>query len=249
MSGKLKVEFIDNSKSQYDANAAAIKLPLVTGKYGTLFLGDNNSAAMLQLQSRKVKKVICSSSELFGYCKEPNIDYTKFDPDDYDIPVPEKKQTKVDPAQYKGIHKGFDDMFSIISGALQSNQNVLVFCENGVSKSATVVLYYLMRSAGYTLQQSIASLEKARNLKTKLKPSLCKKLLFLEKSIQGVNSMYLDGKDFNPINKSSINFDSMKTSANNKGRRNGANGFMILGGITLFFAVIFGVIYSITGKV
>ena len=82
MSSKLKVEFIDNSSSQYDDNACRIKYAESGSGGGKLYLGDRFAASYVQLKARNCKTVVNCCQDMHGFAKEVDVNYLKIDPDD-----------------------------------------------------------------------------------------------------------------------------------------------------------------------
>lgn len=222
---KLKVEFVDTSSSQYDDNAASIKFANGSEKpRGSLFLGDQYSMSFVQLKFRKVKSVVCCSSELFGYCKESDIEYFKFDPDDKKI-------------------SSFIDCFEFIDKKLAKGNNVVVCCENGYGKSAVIIIYYLLKRNKWSLYETFENVRKSRGT-IRLKPSLCKLVLQMEKELIGTLSMELDGKNLvclKPSNLSSQSSTVPKTSSS-------SSGWVVLGVGVVVVSVLYGALYAVTGK-
>ncbi|CAD8061285.1 unnamed protein product [Paramecium primaurelia] len=60
------------------------------------------------------------------------------------------------------ISNVFERSFLFIEKALKSQQNVLVHCAAGISRSATLVLAYLMKSYQYTVEQALRYLKQKR---------------------------------------------------------------------------------------
>ncbi|CAK86134.1 unnamed protein product (macronuclear) [Paramecium tetraurelia] len=60
------------------------------------------------------------------------------------------------------ISNVFEKSYLFIENALKSQQNVLVHCAAGISRSATLVLAYLMKSYQYTLEQALRYLKQKR---------------------------------------------------------------------------------------
>ena len=58
------------------------------------------------------------------------------------------------PAQHMCFVKVFENSFKLIDEARNANSRVLVHCRGGRSRSVTVVIAYLMRTYGLTLQQA-----------------------------------------------------------------------------------------------
>ena len=81
MSNKLKVEFIDNSASQYDSNASEIEYG-DNSKGGKLYLGDRFASSFVQLKFRNCRTVVSCCVDMHGFAKESDVNYLKIDPDD-----------------------------------------------------------------------------------------------------------------------------------------------------------------------
>ena len=62
------------------------------------------------------------------------------------------------------IENHFEDVNSFISNACQSGGKVLVHCDQGVSRSATAVLAYLMKERGMSVDQAFAYLQSKRGI-------------------------------------------------------------------------------------
>lgn len=222
MSKGLKVEFIDNSATQYDDNAVLIDYPNRQKSHGKLYLGDQFSSSYVQLKARNIISVVCCSSELFGYCKETNVTYSKIDPDDY--------------------QKYGDNFIKFIDDKLVNGKNVLVNCENGIGKSATIILLYLMKAKNLSLKDGKSIIEKYWK-SIKIKPSLANLLLKVEKSTLGYNSLIYDGKNFQKLVA-----DLPNGVTNGKPSKNSSSGFFIISAVVIFFGVLYGALYALTGK-
>jgi len=75
---------------------------------------------------------------------------------------------------------------------LSSGKNVLVFCYNGRSKSAAVVIYYLLKR-GETLQSAVTELKRARET-VNIPPDLVRYLIDEEVRQKGKTSIALGGR-------------------------------------------------------
>ena len=75
----MKVTYIDNSSKQYDASASLITIPNVN-TVGKLYIGDMNSASMVQLEHRSIVCCINCATDLHRYSKEKNVIYVNIDP-------------------------------------------------------------------------------------------------------------------------------------------------------------------------
>mmetsp|Transcript_22141 Transcript_22141/g.30371 ORF Transcript_22141/g.30371 Transcript_22141/m.30371 type:complete len:218 (-) Transcript_22141:66-719(-) len=217
----MKVEFIDNSASQYDENADRIKVPFKSkSKMGKLFLGDSSSASFLQLKSRSCKNVVNCSREMHGFARETDVNYLKIDPDDENVNI-------------------FEDSYVFIDSFREKGKNVLVHCENGINKSAAIVLYYLMKKCDMSLGESYKFLKSQRKKEIKIRPQILQQLIAAEKRIRGTISIVLDGRKV-------VFLDNLKRSTK---AGNSISPFYILIGIAVFFAAVFLGIYLLTGKV
>jgi hypothetical protein len=224
MSNRLKVEFIDNSATQYDSNACEVSYNGGSGK-GKLYLGDRFAASYVQLKARNCKTVVNCCQDMHGFAKETDVNYLKIDPDDED-------------------DDHLDESFKFIQAALNSFKTVVVHCETGYSKSAVVVLYFLMVKNGCTLGDSYDELRISRG-DLKIPPRLAKLLLKKEKVLRGINSMELNGKVLTRLDKSGLKFNAGKSSAKSKS----SNTAVFVGlGVVAFFGVLYAVLVAITGK-
>ena len=227
----LKVEFVDNSSSQYDENAGCIKLndKSITGK---LYLGDRFSSAFLQLKSRSCKYMVSCSSDMHGFCKESDVKYLKIDPED------ERE-------------KFWEDSFTFILNALQSGNNVTVNCETGNQKSALIVLYFVMKHMSFSLAESYKLVRRYRP-SIRITQSMGKIILKAEKKLRGFQSMMInEDRLLSPIGDLSINPTLSKDSTKKKTSkvRPSVHPLTIALGTLGFFGVVFAIIYSITGKI
>jgi hypothetical protein len=75
----MKVTYIDNSSKQYDASASLLTIPNVK-TVNKLYIGDMNSASMVQLQHRSIVCCINCATDLHRYSKEKNVTYVNIDP-------------------------------------------------------------------------------------------------------------------------------------------------------------------------
>lgn len=226
MSSNLKVEFIDNASSQYDANADWIKVESIKSK-GKLYLGDRYSASYIQLKFRNCKTVVNCCTDTHGLARETDVKYLKIDPTTGD--------------------NCFAESFEYIDTNLDNGKNVVVHCENGLGKSAVIVLYYLMKKKSIDLAESYRYLKKYRK-GLKLPPSLLTIIMEAEKSLRGSSSVMYD-KNARKI----VFLDELGFTNRNKTTKNVSNKsnivYYIVFGLGVFFAVVFGTIYLITGKI
>lgn len=52
------------------------------------------------------------------------------------------------------IHKYFDEAHSFIERALQNNEKILVHCRAGISRSATIIISYIMKTKKMNLDEA-----------------------------------------------------------------------------------------------
>jgi hypothetical protein len=221
MTSKLKVEFVDNSATQYDENAVRIKLGLGKSS-GKLYLGDRHSGSYVQLKFRECNRVVNCSSEMHAFAKEPDVKYLKMDPNNEE-------------------DNNLGDAFDFIENELVKNHNVVVQCENGLNKSAATMVYYVMRKKSLTLADSYRLIYKLRTIK--ISPSLMQILMGEEKKLFGCVTVALDGRKV-------LFLDEESTEVKPKSKpSNPYSPLLILGGVGGFFAVLFGALYLATGKI
>ncbi len=227
MSNSLKVEFIDNSSSQYDENAARIKLGLGKAS-GKLFLGDRAAGSYVQLKFRDCKHVLNCSQEMHGFAREPDVKYLK-----------------IDPADEENNH--LDEAVAFIDKELAKKHNILVQCETGANKSAAVLLYYIMTKKSISLADSYRMLNEMRSIK--IAPSIMRILLAEELKLRGCVTISLDGRNVVFLDEVSKSLSSITKKTAKKVNNNPYLPLYVLGGIGGIFGVIFGAIYLITGKI
>eukprot|EP01036_Dinobryon_divergens_P036170 gene36170-47027_t len=224
--GGLKVEFIDNSSSQYDEYADRIKFSLKTRtdkrKLGKLFIGDRYSASFLQLEWRKCKSVVNCCKEIHGLSRETDVQYLKLDPEEDEG------------------DDSFQKSFPFIDASLEKGNNVLVHCESGLNQSAAIAIYYIMKKKDINLADSYKIVKEQRKKAIKIRPALTQKLIKAEKFLRGSISIMLDGRKV-------IFLDAI-------GKRSSGSGtsyvpYYTAFAVAAFFAVIFLGIYLATGKI
>jgi hypothetical protein len=228
MSKKLKVEFIDNSATQYDSNASLIDYGAAAGQ-GQLYLGDRFSSSFVQLKARNCKTVVSCCVDMHGFAKEADVNYLKIDPDD------------------EG-NDHFDEAFKFIDANLSKNKNVVVYCENGFSKSAVILCYFLMKKRSISLGQSYNILQKCRG-GMRLPPRLVTLLMQAEKKQRGINSIKLDGK-FVTVLDGRLDLSGGRSPVRGGGKvTKGSNTGMYVGiGVAAFFGILYAILVAVTGK-
>eukprot|EP01038_Epipyxis_sp_PR26KG_P009925 gene9925-13349_t len=225
METKLKVEFIDNSSSQYDGNASEIKLEK-NKNCGKLFLGDRYAASYVQLKFRSCKSVINCSKDLHGFSKEPDVKYLNIDPE-----IDENNNY-------------FEEAYNFIEQELMNGRNIVVYCESGNGKSAAVVIFYVMKKKSVSLCDSYRLLQTfKKDIRTR--PDLMKILIQSEKKLRNSVSMAVIGRKVEFLDSYDMKYQPNKDGKN---KSKGTNPIYILVGITAFFAIVYGILVAITGK-
>lgn len=228
MSNKLKVEFIDNSASQYDSNASEIQFG---GEGGKLYLGDRFASSFVQLKARNCKTAVSCDVDMHGFAKEADVNYLKVDPDDE-----------------KNDH--LEEAYEFINNNLTKKKNVVVFCETGLGKSAVVLCYFLMKKLNTSLGESYSILQRCRG-GIRMPPRLVKVLMKHEKKARGVNSIELDGKYVKVLD-GGLDFSKRiaKRNPSGGGAKKGPNntGMYVGVGVAVFFGVLYAILVAVTGK-
>ena len=159
----MKVTFTDTSANQYESSADQVKFS-EDSKLGKLYIGDRDCASFLQLRSRKCLTVVNCAADMHGLSGEKDVKYLNIDPD---------------------LNNNYEDSFIFIDKALSKGKNVVVQCQNGLGKSAAIVLYFLMRKTPCSLADSHRLLKKSRkDLKLNIKPDLINQLIAEEKKLR-----------------------------------------------------------------
>jgi protein-tyrosine phosphatase len=80
------------------------------------------------------------------------------------------------------IKQYFAETFKIIDKALSNNQNILVHCQAGISRSATIVIAYIIRKQKKTMDESLKFVQSKRSC---VSPNLgfCGQLIRYEKEL------------------------------------------------------------------
>lgn len=83
--------------------------------------------------------------------------------------------------------------FDLILKRINPTQRILIYCSAGISRSPTVVLYYLMKYTGLTLRESYLYLKSKRKSQyTSPNFGFFKQLLVQEKKIHGRSSLVIE---------------------------------------------------------
>jgi hypothetical protein len=122
-----------------------------------IYLGSAfNSASYYTLKNLNIKKIINVTKEITPYFNE-NFEY---------------KVYKLYDNNHDNISDYLEDSYEYINN---TNDNILVHCYMGSSRSASIVIYYLMKKYDMTLEDSIKFVKEKRNivnLTTKFKDEL-----------------------------------------------------------------------------
>jgi len=134
-----------------------------------LFLGNEHNASSLeQLQASNIKCILNLTEEIPNFFENSStirINYMKMNlPDDERTYLPDHLQK----------------MFDFIDIAKSQNSAILVHCRLGVSRSASVVLAYLLKHEYPNLMITMKNIRDKRPI-VKPNPSFFKQLMFLEK--------------------------------------------------------------------
>lgn len=143
------------------------KIPTFDNIIGNLFLGDIEAA-----KSDNIEKmdIVIDISNL-EYEEKPNVTYYHYNIDDN---------------RDANISQFFDEFVNIINK--NKTKKILVHCANSVSRSVTLVLYYLM-TTGTNLRESFNYLKSRRTQYTKPNIGFIKQLLEAEKKLYETTSM------------------------------------------------------------
>lgn len=124
-----KREFIwEDEKSFHEENVSLIITNIYIGNrdsaYNTKELSDNNIQCVLCIET------VIKSEELINWYEQNKIMH-------YQISILDNSDAD--------ISKYWEDIYNIISDHYCNHKNILIHCQMGVSRSATAIIYWLMR--------------------------------------------------------------------------------------------------------
>lgn len=147
------------------------KIPTFDFIINNIYLGDKEAAESQSLLSLSNIQVIVNISNS-RYSEFDGINYIHYDIDD---------------DKNANITQFFEKLDNIISS--NKEKNILIHCMNSVSRSVTLVLYYLLHDMN--LNEAFNFLKSKRAQYTKPNSGFIKQLLECEKNKYGSNSMKL----------------------------------------------------------
>ncbi|XP_043276790.1 uncharacterized protein [Venturia canescens] len=113
-----------------------------------LYLGNGRDAADLQLlRGLGATRVLNVTSQLPGYHEERGITY---------------RQIPASDSGHQNLKQYFEEAFDFIEEARKSGSSVLVHCQAGVSRSATIAIAYIMRHKGLSMIEAYKLVKNAR---------------------------------------------------------------------------------------
>ncbi|RLU15251.1 hypothetical protein DMN91_012245 [Ooceraea biroi] len=113
-----------------------------------LYLGNGRDAADLQLlRALGATRVLNVTSQLPGYHEERGITY---------------RQIPASDSGHQNLKQYFEEAFDFIEEARKAGSSVLVHCQAGVSRSATIAIAYIMRYKDLTLAEAYKLVKNAR---------------------------------------------------------------------------------------
>eukprot|EP01129_Flabellula_baltica_P014712 TRINITY_DN7129_c0_g1_i1.p1 TRINITY_DN7129_c0_g1~~TRINITY_DN7129_c0_g1_i1.p1 ORF type:complete len:340 (-),score=49.33 TRINITY_DN7129_c0_g1_i1:80-1048(-) len=106
---------------------------------GFLYLGGEKSVSLIPLRETKIKKVLNMAIE----CENP------------EIPGIEFLNIQIEDTPKENIFRHFEEAIELLEQARLNGQRVLVHCQAGVSRSATIIIAYLMQHNQWTLEEAL----------------------------------------------------------------------------------------------
>ena len=89
------------------------------------------------------------------------INCTKHIPTNFNITY---LRVPIDDGYNQDINVYFDETFNFIETSIKNNQNVLVHCHAGISRSSTILIAYFMRKNKWNLQQALKFIKSKRSI-------------------------------------------------------------------------------------
>lgn len=132
-----------------------------------IYLGDLESVTKC-FTMKKIDVIIDVSNQ--QYYEYPSKKYYHFD---------------LTPHTMNDVIRRFDQVVEQTSNKM----NILIHCVVGISRSTTLMLYYLMKYKGYYLREAYNLLSLKREQDVSPHFGLFKRLLLIEKQIYGVNTL------------------------------------------------------------
>ena len=124
------------------------------------------------------------------YILSIGIDYTELAPEAVLCGV-KHLQIRCHDHPKERIRKHFDEANCFIERAVRSNEQVLIHCRAGVSRSATIATGFLMTFFRMTLKEAYGLVQFCRNV-VRPNQGFCRQLLEYEEELYGQNSLKLD---------------------------------------------------------
>lgn len=151
---------------------ACDKIPILDKVIDGLYVGDAVAANNLAILKEKDINILISMVPISNHFE--NIEYHSF---------------LINDNRNENISIYFEEINRIIYS--NKHKNILVHCENGVSRSVTIVLAYLLKN-NYTLKEALIQIKTNRTSTfTRPNSGFARQLLKYEKEILGTNSISL----------------------------------------------------------
>eukprot|EP00039_Didymoeca_costata_P008859 m.117781 g.117781 ORF g.117781 m.117781 type:complete len:221 (+) comp14260_c0_seq1:102-764(+) len=117
-----------------------------------LFLGDEwNATNLPELKKLNCRYVLnCTKEDTWGGVASPFVDDVKY-----------MRIEEIDD-ETGTLLPYFEAASKFISDAFRDGSHVLVHCQRGISRSATIVIAHLMKEKGWTLQEALESVKAKR---------------------------------------------------------------------------------------